>query len=254
MLKLIDDAVAHGFSHTWACRKLELPRVRAARWRQRLLKVGTLIDRAPGGVAVHRLLDWEVDAIMQLVEEWAPIDRSHRKLAHRGSYLGKVFVAPATVRRVLAAQGIQLLEPARPPRAAFLAPWPDWVSWRPDQIWIWDATHFTRARRICYGIVDVVSRKWINHVLTADESSTPVKPLFADALEAEGLLELLTPERLDLEHDDPQRPVMLAWSDNGPQMISDRRASTWRCSPSGSITAGRDDRPTRRTSRASSAT
>lgn len=47
-----------------------------------------------------------------------------------------------------------------------------------------------------------------------------MKPLFADALESERILELLTPERVDLEHDDPCRPILLAWSDNGPQMIS----------------------------------
>ncbi|MGH7672502.1 MAG: transposase [Gemmatimonadales bacterium] len=220
LLKLVDDAIEQGFTHAWACRRLELSRVRAARWRWRLRKVGTLTDRAPGGVAVHALLPWEVDAILELVECWAPVDRSHRKLAHRGSYLGKVFVSPATVRRVLAAQGIELAEPPRPPHAAFLPPWPDWVLWRPNQIWIWDATAFPRARRVCYAIVDVVSRKWIGHLLTADESSTPVRPLFAEALEREGILELLTPERLDLERDDPRRPVLLAWSDNGPQMIS----------------------------------
>lgn len=220
LLKLIDEAMAHGFTHGWAAGKLELSDVRAHRWRARLRHIGTLTDRAPGGVAVHALLPWEVEAILELVEQWAPIDRSHRKLAHRGSYLGKVFVSPATVRRVLAAQGIQLVEPPRPPQAAFLPPWPEWVVWRPNQIWIWDATHFTKARRMCFTIVDVVSRKWIGHLLTADESSTPVRPLFAEALENEGILELLTPERLDLEHDDPARPVLLAWSDNGPQMIS----------------------------------
>lgn len=220
MLKLIADAVAQGFPHAWATRKLELSDVRAHRWRGRLREVGTLTDRAPGGVAMHKLLAWEVNAVLELVESWAPVDRSHRKIAYRGSYLGKVFVSPASVRRVLAARGIELTEPPRPPRAAFLPPWPDWVSWRPNHIWIWDATHFTKAHRICYAIIDVVSRKWIGVVLTADESSTPVKPLFADALEAEGILELLTPDRLDLAHDDPARPVLLAWSDNGPQMIS----------------------------------
>lgn len=220
LLKLIDDAVAHGVPHAWATRKLELSDVRAHRWRGKLREVGTLTDLAPGGVALHKLLAWEVEAILELVETWAPVDRSHRKIAHRGSYLGKVFVSPTSVRRTLAAQGIELVEPPRPPRAAFLSPWPDWVAWRPNQIWIWDATHFTKARRMCYAIVDVVSRKWIGMVLTADESSTPIKPLFADALEAEGILVLLTPERLDLAHDDPARPVLLAWSDNGPQMIS----------------------------------
>lgn len=30
--------------------------------------------------------------------EWGEVDRSHRKLAHRGSYLNRVWVSPATLR------------------------------------------------------------------------------------------------------------------------------------------------------------
>jgi putative transposase len=40
-------------------------------------------------------------------------------------------------------------------------PWPDWLVWTPNRIWIWDATHFTRCGRVCFAIVDLVSRKWI---------------------------------------------------------------------------------------------
>ena len=45
-----------------------------------------------------------------------------------------------------------------------------------------------------------------------------VQLAFSHALEAEGLLALLTPERVDLAIDDPRRPILVAWSDNGPQM------------------------------------
>ena len=44
--------------------------------------------------------------------------------------------------------------------------------------------------------------------------------MFEHALGVEGLLDLLTDERLDLDVDDPRRPVLLAVSDNGPQMTS----------------------------------
>jgi hypothetical protein len=60
-----------------------------------------LEDHAPGGSPMHGLLDWEVAAVVRLFEEWAQTDRSHRKLAHRGSYLERVWVLPASVRRVL---------------------------------------------------------------------------------------------------------------------------------------------------------
>lgn len=168
---------------------------------------------------MHRLLDWEVEAILALIEEWGPVDRSHRKLAHRGSYLNRVFVSPSTLRRVAEKHQVRLPEPARR-SPSVQAPWPEWVRWEPNCIWIWDATHFTRARRSVFAIVDVVSRYWVETHVCAEESSTQVQLLFADALEAEGLLDLLTPERLDLDVDDPRRPILLAWSDNGPQMTS----------------------------------
>jgi transposase InsO family protein len=219
LLKLIDDAVDQGWAHQRACGVLGISDVRVHRWRRRLREVGTLVDRAPGGNAVHRLLDWEVAAILELIEQWGEIDRSHRKLAHRGSYVDKVFVAPSTLRRVAEKHQVSLPEPARR-QPVVHAPWPEWVRWAPNSIWIWDATHFTRARRSVFAIVDVVSRYWVELHVSAEESSTEVQLLFADALEAEGLLERLTPERLDLDVDDPRRPILLAWSDNGPQMTS----------------------------------
>ena len=41
---------------------------------------------------MHGLLDDEVAEIVALYHEWGEVDRSHRKLAHRGSYLGRVWV------------------------------------------------------------------------------------------------------------------------------------------------------------------
>ena len=100
LLGLIDGAVADGWAHARACRVLDLADVRAHRWRARLREHGTLEDRDPGGGAVHGLLAWEEQAILDLIETWGPVDRSHRKLAHRGSYTGTVFVSPSTLLRV----------------------------------------------------------------------------------------------------------------------------------------------------------
>jgi putative transposase len=72
------------------------------------------------------------------------VDRSHRKLAHRGSHLGRMWVSPASVRRVLAREGLRLRPLPRPGRSV-RKPFPDWVDYRPGSIWIYDMTHFTRA-------------------------------------------------------------------------------------------------------------
>ncbi len=212
LLKLVDAAVAEGAPHAWVTALLGVSDDRVHRWRARLREVGTLVDRAPGGHPVHGILGWEEQAILQLAEQWGEIDRSHRKLAHRGSYLQIVWVSPSTVRRVLAAHGLVLPQP--PVRApAPWVPWPEWLEWVPNRIWAWDVTHFTRARRVAFAIVDVVSRKRIATLVSLEETSTQVRVVFDAALAAEGLDHLLTPQRVDLAVDDPRRPILLAVSD-----------------------------------------
>ena len=93
--------------------------------------------------------------------------------------------------------------------------------WEPNRIWIWDVTHFTKARRATFAIVDMVSRYWIDTLTSTEETSTQVKVIFERAIIDQGLDELLTGDRVDLAVDDPARPILLAVSDNGPQMTSD---------------------------------
>jgi hypothetical protein len=137
LLGLIDRAVADGWAHRRACEVLDLADVRAHRWRARLRETGSLEDRDPGGGAVHGILSWEEAEILDLIEEWGQIDRSHRKLAHRGSRLGVVFVSPSTVLRVALKHKVHLPgEPYRPrPKTPVL---PE-IPWERNRIWIWDA-------------------------------------------------------------------------------------------------------------------
>jgi putative transposase len=223
LLKLVDDAVAAGWAHTRACSVLGVTDVRVHRWRARLRQHGTVVDRAPGGNPVHRLLAWEEAAILALIEDWGTIDRSHRKLAHRGSYTGIVFVSPSTVLRVAEKHLVSL--PGDPPRPLRPAPVLPAVPWERNRIWIWDASHFTRAKRTAYAIIDVVTRYWIGYLLTSETTSTQVQLLFAGALEDQGLLDpvtgvLLGADGQPLHRSDDTSPILVAWSDNGPEMTS----------------------------------
>jgi transposase InsO family protein len=118
----------------------------------RLSETGTVEDGRPGGGAVHGLLAWEEQAILDLIE----------------------------------------------------------------QIWIWDATHFTRAKRVAYAIIDVVTRYWIGYLLSTEQTHTQAQLLFARALEDQGLLgpDGLPPER------DEEGPILVAWSHNGAEMTA----------------------------------
>ncbi|MGH9156788.1 MAG: transposase [Acidimicrobiales bacterium] len=172
---------------------------------------------------MHGLLADEVAEIVALYHEWGDVDRSHRKLTHRGSYLERVWVSPSSVRRVLAGQGLYFNPPPRP-GTSVRKPFPEWVEYKPNQIWIFDTTHFTRSKS-CLTVVeeDLVSRKWIADIVSSEETSTQVEIVFTDALAAEGLLDLVEARAdglVDPTVDDDARPILLAVSDNGPQMTS----------------------------------
>src|SRR6266508_5259589 len=147
LLDLVDGAVEDGWPLARACGVLELDERRCRRWRARHAVGGGLDDGAPGR-AVHGLTPAEIDAVVDVFDRFGDIDRSYRKLAHRGSYERLVWVSESSMYRVLADQGLVL--PAPPPRAPTAAPSPipDWAEWRPGQIWIYDFTHFTRADRV----------------------------------------------------------------------------------------------------------
>ena len=235
LLDLVAHARAQGFSGRWACRQLGLDHARMLTWAATAREGGDLTDAVPGpvvGEALHALLDWEKAAVLDLAKAWGQIDLSHRKLAHRGSRLEKVYVAESTVLRVLTAAGMHLpgLPAVREKRPK--TPWPDWVELIPGQIYIYDFTHFTGLRSWCaIAVVDVVSRYWLSTVLAPEETWVQVETAFIAALEADGKGWLLEDTTLaqelasgHLPDNDDRVPVLLAVSDNGPQMRSAKTA------------------------------
>jgi transposase InsO family protein len=226
LLALVAYAVQiGGWSLRRAAAALGLDHVRVLRWQARAV-LGRLDDARPGpDVAAHALLDWERDVIVKLAAEWGEVDLSHRKLAHRGSRLDLVHVSESTLLRVLIAAGVHLptrggCEP-RPARA-----WPDWAELVPGVIWIYDFTHFRASQWCAVAVMDVASRYWLSTVVSAEETSTQVEVAFTRALIADGkdhLLEdptLLTELAGGVVPDRDEVPVLLAVSDNGPQMTS----------------------------------
>ena len=165
----------------------------------------------------------------------------------------------STVLRVLAEAGIHL--PAAPPREPRPArPWPEWAELVPGVIWIYDFTHFTRAKRCAVAVVDVVSRYWLATVVSAEESSTQVEVAFTRALIEGGKEQLLDDDLLaelasgDIPEGDDRLPVLVALSDNGPQMTSKATAAFMAVPASPSTSACRPRPTTRPGSSRSSAT
>jgi len=81
---------------------------------------------------------------------------------------------------------------------------------------MWDASHFPRAKRVAYAIVDVVTRYWIAYLLSVEQTTTQPQLLFARALEDEGLL---GPDGIPIGADQGA-PILVACSDNGSEMTA----------------------------------
>lgn len=231
LLALVAHAVeVGGWSLRRAAATLGLDHVRVLRWSARAA-LGRLDDAKPGpDIPLHALLDWEREAVVKLAEQWGEVDLSHRKLAHRGSRLDLVHVSESTVLRVLIAAGVHLpARSAREPRPA--RAWPDWADLVPGVIWIYDYTHFRASKWCAVAVLDVVSRYWLSTVVSPEETSTQVEVAFTRALIADGKDHLLEDATLLAElaggevPDRDELPVLLALSDNGPQMTSQATAA-----------------------------
>ncbi len=223
LLGLVDHALQAGWSLLGGCRVLQISPRRVQRWWLRR-DAEQLADATPGG-SVNQLMPGEVEAILALFDEWGEKDRSHRRLAHRGSYTDTFWASPSTVRRVLF-EADKHFHPLPRPGKSKRRPFPSWADYTPDSIWIYDTTHFTACGMAVLIIEDLVSRKWLTHVVSAEETHTQVQLGFEQALDAEDLLEAALDRadelgaRLDPNLDDGLSPILLAVSDNGSQMIA----------------------------------
>ena len=227
LLTLVAHAQAEG---GWSLRKashtLGLDHARVLRWLDRAA-ADRLDDAKPGPeVPLHALLDWERAAIVKLAEEWGEIDRSHRKLAHRGSRLELVYVCESTVLRVLVAEGVHLPErPARERREK--RPLPQWAELVPGVIWIYDFTHFAA----CPAGAPSRSSTWCR-ASGCPPSSRPRSPPRRSRWRSPGPWSKTARSTCSIRRcstssptgscPDTRRavPVLLAVSDNGPQMTS----------------------------------
>ena len=135
---MVDHACGRGWSLARICGVLELEASRVWRWRRRAREGDEALTDRVTRAPVHGIIPDEEAEILAVAAEFKEIDRSHRKLAHRGSYEGRVWVSPSTVRRVLAAHDVDLPAPPPPAPRAPITPVPSWVAWEPNNIWMYD--------------------------------------------------------------------------------------------------------------------
>ena len=132
---------APGWSFARACRVLGLSERRARYWQARQA-AGALEDRRPGGRAVHALRPEEITAILALADRvgrdrrLAPQARAPRLLPGPGVGLAGDACCGCCSR---------MAAPCPTGRArekTHKRPWPDWVEYRPYQVWGYDFSEF----------------------------------------------------------------------------------------------------------------
>jgi hypothetical protein len=126
----------------------------------------------------------QIELVSADMASWisGPLAASSRTAAPTPAACGS---RPRASSGVLLAHGRVLPHrPAREPQVK--APWPDWVSYRPNMVWGYDLTSFPAA---AVQALAIVGRKWIDWLLCPEATSLQVQVLFTRALDAEGLLE-----------------------------------------------------------------
>lgn len=221
LLGLVAEAVETGWTVDAAITYLQLPPARYYRWRTRAA-ADRLDDLAPGGGATHGLLAEEVAEILKVLEKWGPEDQSYSKLAHRGSYSGRFWASPASVRRVLNAAGQRLPDLPRSARGQ-RRPLPGRITCKPNDVWLYDTAYFASAGTVVLFIQDFASCKWLSTVCAVGVTSVLVELGYCRAWLAEGLNMALDQRVSDnanaLGAHRSHWPLLGSMGDNGPRRL-----------------------------------
>jgi hypothetical protein len=112
---------------------------------------------------IHQLPGREEQAILELIERWDWINRSHHSLGWRGGESGTVFTSPSTLLHVGLEHRVVL--PG------------ELLRRRPSPV-----AEIGRDGRVASSIADVVARDWIAYLLRTGRSDSPTELLLAAAL------------------------------------------------------------------------
>jgi putative transposase len=195
----VDIAIASGARMFKACQTIQLCSRRLLRWRI------TEEDGRKGGYRAvgQRLSESEKDAVVaafnrpEIAE--LPVKAACAALMDHGLYTA----SPSTCARVLAERDVRR---QRKPRNSAKAKRPELLATGPGQVWCWDITWLDAPLKgtyfYLYMAIDMFSRKVVAWEVYAKEDGTLARALFAEAMEAEGIL----PGTL-LVHADNGRPM-----------------------------------------------
>ena len=217
---------AAGWSFGRSCRRARALSERRARYWQQRARRPALLDDQPAGRRWRctRCGPEEITAILALAEEWGEIDGSHRKLAHRGSYLARVWVSAGERAQGAARAWPQAALPAGAREDSSSGRGRSGSSIGPTRSGAMTSPSSRRAGTSALAILDLVSRKWIDTMLCPEATHVQVQALFTQGARARGPARprssrssTSSPPGADASE---LEPVLLSVSDNGAQMTS----------------------------------
>lgn len=171
----------------FCCRKLQLDTERYRRWISLHQHTGRYGGGKPGPqMAPHALLPEEKTKIIELSQEEAYADFSHRQLAVLASESDQVQASPASFYRVMKEQDLMERRTLKPRESQKK---PEVKPTKPNEIWSWDLTYLALGPIFVYlfAIIDVYSRKIVGWHLSWNARVESMKRAWDKALSNEGL-------------------------------------------------------------------
>jgi transposase InsO family protein len=204
---LIEDARGRsGVSITRACMMWMIGRRRVVRWQRRWRQGQGLSNGKPGSPhPVHRLLESEKEAVLEMAKKEEYADLAHRVLTVTAWDRGLFFLSFSSVYRILFSarlmvmRGMQRVHNGRslPPVRKELT--------GPNQRWCWDISYLPTQEKglflYLYVLLDEYSRKVIQYRVSWHQRAEEARDLLEGGLAAENILDVPEEDRPEVIND-----------------------------------------------------
>ena len=183
-----------------------ISRRRVNRWRSKLARGESLENGKPGPKdPVHKLLQEERAAVLQIAKKDRYADLSHRMLTVTAWDLNLFFVSFSSVYRILCSEGLMSMRGKhRHHNGRSLPPVRKELTGA-NQRWCWDISYLLTFEKglflYLYLVLDEYSRKAVNWLISWNQTSQEARQLLEGALLSENILDLPEVQRPEIIND-----------------------------------------------------
>jgi putative transposase len=206
ILLMIEKAKDKGISIVQTCALWRIERRRVVSWRRKEKNGQSLENLKPGPrYPIHKLLEVEKTAILQMAKKEEYADLSHRILAVTAWDLSVFFASFSSVYRTLRSANMMTIRGIHKPHNGRSLPPARKEITGPNQRWCWDISYLpTHERGIflyLYLLLDEYSRKAISWLISWHQAALEAKYLLEEGLINENILDLPEDGRPEIIND-----------------------------------------------------